>query len=269
MRTRSQRYESIRAALSEQDESISIPGLPSYSLMHAYTLFLPVLCYGTKALQGRKRWLALVGLLVLCFVVYDTFVTTSLLLMIAMLIFTFFYSDKSNVLFFIVFGIIAIVVYILYKAGAFISLIDWMMPAFEGTPVEFKLNDFKDSMMQGHITGGSITGRMDYHDVSIDAFFRNPIFGSSVAGGHSTLMDRLGGMGLVVGLPFIMIFASFIQNMLKKFETRKAKVFFWVGIVVGIVFLYEKGNWGYQSWLMYMVLMPRGILVFERKSKEL
>ena len=268
-----QRYGSLRAALDEEIAEASIaevsaPGLPGYPLMHAYTLFLPVLCYGMKAFEGAKKWWTLVGLLVLCFVVYDTFVTTSLILMIFIVIFTVFYSDKSNVLFFVVFGIIAIVIYILYKAGVFISLIDWMLPAFEGTPVEYKLNDFKDSMMQGHITGGSITGRMDYHDVSKQAFYNNPIIGSSVAGGHSSILDRLGGMGLVGALPFIMIFVTIFRQIYKLYTTKLAKAFFFVGVVVGVVFLYNKGLFNSEGWLMYAVLMPMGIMVFEQQSSK-
>lgn len=269
-----QRYGSLRAALDEETAEasmaeVSAPGLPGYPLMHAYTLFLPVLCYGVKAFGGAKKWWALLGLIVLCFVVYDTFVTTSLILMIAMIIFTVFYSDKSNMLFFIIFGVVAIVIYMLYKAGAFISLIDWLLPAFEGTPVEYKLNDFKDSMLQGHITGGSITGRMDYHDVSKESFYKNPIFGSSNVGGHSSLLDRLGGMGLLGALPFIMMFVAIFRQIYKLYTTKLAKVFFFVGVVLSFVFLYNKGLFGCEGWLMYAVLMPMGIMVFEQNTLEL
>ena len=260
------RFNSLREALKQQDEILIVPGLPSYSLMHAYTLFLPMLCYGTKALHGRKKWLALIGLLVLCFVVYDTFVATSLIIMILMLVFTIFYSEKSNTFFFIIVGVLAIIAYILYKVGAFITLIDWMMPAFEGTPVEFKLNDLKSSMLQGQVTGGSITGRQNLHAISWNSFFHNPIFGTSVVGGHSSLMDRFGGMGMVAGIPFLMIIISYIRQAAKYYQTRMAKTFYWVGIVVGMVFLYMKGNWGGEAWLVFMVLMPMGIRDYESKA---
>ncbi|MBO6023318.1 MAG: hypothetical protein J6P83_00495 [Bacteroidales bacterium] len=259
-------YNSIREALMEQnEESFSVPGLPGYTLMHAYTFFLPVMCYVTKAVNVGKKWLAIAGLSVLCFVIYDTFVTTSLLVMIACIVFTIFYSDKSNLLFFFIFGILALLLYIMYKAGVFISLIDWIMPAFEGTPVEFKLNDFRDSMLQGQLTGGSITGRMDFHDVSKGGFISNPIFGSSVSGGHSSLLDRLGGMGLVGALPFIMMFIAIFRQMYKLYTTKLARAFFFVGVIVGFVFLYNKGLFGSEGWLVYTVLMPIGILSFEYK----
>lgn len=263
------RYGSIREAqrLSDQGISISVLGLPSYSLMHAYTLFLPVFCYGVKVFSGRKKWLLLLGLLVLSFVVYDTFVTTSLVIMIVMLIFTIFYSDNRSV-FFLVFGGLAIVIYVLYKAGFFISLIDWMMPTFEGTVVEPKLVDFRDYMMHENIEDGAIMGRQNLHTISWNSFYQNPFFGTSIVGGHSSLIDRFGGMGIVAGLPYLMIFITFVRQMVRQYTTKKAKTFFLVGIITGFVYLYEKGNWGCEAWLMYMVLMPMGILSLENTQSK-
>ena len=260
------RYSSLRAALAETDEDVYVKGLPSYSLMHAYVLFLPVLCYGLKVLDGRKKLWPLIGLLILCFVIYDTFVTTSLIVTISILLFTLIYSEKHRIRFLLISIILVSIVFVLYKEGFFIPLIDWVMPAFKGTAVEFKLNDFKISMMQGHITGGSITGRQDYHGISWSSFFSDPFFGTSVVGGHSSLMDRFGGMGLIAGLPFVMIFVSFIRQMVKLYKTKTAKAFFWVGVLAGLTFLYQKGNWGCESWLMYVVLTPIGLLTFERYS---
>lgn len=264
-----QRYGSIRAALIEENaEDISVPGLPSYSLMHAYTLFLPMFCYGTKVFKDIKKWLMLMGLFVMCFVVYDTFVTTSLLVMIGVLLFTILYSEKNKGLSWIVFFILLIIIFVLYRFGFFVSFIDWIMPAFEGTAVEFKLNDFKQSMQIGQLTGAHIVGRQNLHYISWNSFFINPFFGNSIAGGHSVLIDRFGGMGVVTGIPFLMIFISSIQQLTKIYHTKMAKIFYWVGVIISFVYLYEKGLWGKENWLVYLVLMPMGILFFEQKSLE-
>lgn len=261
-----QQYESLRAAYKEEQRDLqpAVPGLPGYSLMHAYTLFLPVMCHLLKVQSGKWRLFVFVGLIVLCFVIYDTFVTTSLILMIGILMFTLFYSDKGNTSFLITFSILSFSLYILYENGAFVAIIDWIMPAFTDTPVQDKLSDFKDSMLQGHIKGGSITGRMDHHAISRNAFFENPLFGASTAGGHSALLDRLGGIGLFGTIPFVMILISFIQQMAKRYRTRMSKSFFWVGVIVSFVYLYNKGNWSSESWLMFLVLMPMGILAFDK-----
>lgn len=260
------RYNSIREALAEQEMSIRIPGLPGYSLMHAYIVLLPVLCYGVKVFQGQKKRWTIVGLLILCFVVYDTFVTTSLIIMAFIVFMTLLYDKKRFNLIFIIIPLIALVFFVLYKAGVFISVIDWIMPWFENTPVEKKLLDFKKSMIEGSLSGGNIVGRQNLHAISWRSFFQNPFFGTSVVGGHSSLIDRFGGMGFVASLPFVMIFVSFIKRMVKMYDTKTAKMFFWIGTISAFIFLYEKGNWGCEAWLMYMVLMPMGILVYEKQS---
>ena len=90
--------------------------------------------------------------------------------------------------------------------------------------------------------------------------------GASNVGNHSSLLDRFGGMGFIAGFPFVMIFVSFIKRMVKMYETKTAKVFFWIGTICAFIFLFQKGNWGCEAWLMYMVLMPMGIKVFEHNT---
>lgn len=258
------RFNSLRdALLDENQEDVNIAGLPSYGLMHSYTLFLPVLCYCVKVYKGNQRLFSFIGLIVLCFVIYDTFVTTSLLLMIVILLFTILHSDKNIQKSFIIMAALALLFFLLYETGFFVSLIDLIMPAFEGTAVKPKLIDMRDSMIQGHVTGDSLTARQDLHALSVNSFLNNPLFGGSKVGGHSSLMDRLGGMGLFVGFPFIMIIISFVKRANKLYKTTMAKSFLGIGIVVGFMYLYNKGNWGAENWLFYMVLLPIGLLVAE------
>ena len=185
--------------------------------------------------------------------------------MVFIVLMTMLHDRKHVNLIFIIIPIIALIFIVLYKAGVFISLIDWIMPWFENTPVEKKLLDFKKSMIDESLVGGQLVGRQNLHAISWHSFFQNPFFGTSVVGGHSSLIDRFGGMGFVAGLPFVMIFISFIKRMVKMYDTKTAKIFFWIGTISAFVFLYQKGNWGSEAWLMYMVLMPMGIKTFENK----
>ena len=262
------RYNSLREALSiEGREMIHIAGLPGYSLMHSYTFFLPVMCYATKTMKGWKKILSIIGIIVLSFVIYDTFVTTSLIVGIAIIFVSLIYKGGDTTVFWFTGGFLLLVIYTLYLFGLFISLIDWMMPAFEDTPVESKLLDFRASMVENTLTGGTIEGRLDLHRKSWDSFMQNPLLGmgASNVGNHSSLLDRFGGMGFIAGFPFVMIFVSFIKRMVKMYETKTAKVFFWIGTICAFIFLYQKGNWGGEAWLIYMSLMPMGIKTFENK----
>ena len=219
-----------------------------------------------KVNKGWKKTLSIIGVLVLCFVIYDTFVTTSLLVMLGILVFSLFYTNKNKSL--MVFFSIPLLLALLfmYKSGFFISILNWIMPLFEGTAVESKLVDMISSINQGQLTGGTLTGRQYLHAISWNSFLQNPLFGTSVVGEHSSLLDRMGGMGLAAALPFVMIFISFIRRMVKLYETKMSRVFFWAGTIAAFMFLYEKGNWGCESWIMYLVLMPMGIWVLEDKK---
>lgn len=259
-------YGSIREALRESDQEINILGLPSYSLMHAYTLMIPAACYAIRVSRERNKIIALFALLVLAFVVYNTFVTTSLLLMVAAMVYLFAYKESSTATRAGVVVLLMFIFFVIYETGGLVSFIRWIMPAFEGTAVEPKLLDMEQSMISGHFEGGTITGRQSLHQQSWDAFWHNPIVGTSGAvGGHSALIDRLGGMGLLAFVPFLMMILSAIKMLSSLFSTKQARTFFMAGIIMGFAFMYTKGLWGSEAWLLYFVLMPYSISVFENK----
>lgn len=261
------RYNSLRAALTEVGGELVIPGLPGYSLMHAYTLFLPALCYAINLYHKRMNWYIIICVLLLCYVIYSTFVTTSLLIMITIILFSVLYKDKRRSLFWILMIAAFFFLYLMYEAGLFISFIDLIIPYFEHTPVERKLLDFRTSLMEGQMVGGSITGRQYLHSISWNSFLENPLWGTSKVGRHSSLLDRFGGMGIIGGIPFVMIFIEFFKSSRKLFITKRARSYFSIGTFAAFLYLYEKGNWGCESWFMYMIMMPMTIWVFENSNQ--
>lgn len=259
-----QRYSSLREAMAEQENSIDIPGLPGYSLMHAYTLFAPPLCYGLRYANKKIRLISIVALAILSLVIISTYVTTSLIVLLGIIIFTILYSSKRTLLFWGVMSLIALILYICYEDGLFVDFIDWIKPWFSDTAVEQKLDDFRASMVEGQLTGGTITVRQNLHDISWNSFFENPLWGTSVVGGHSAIIDRLGGLGLMGALPFLMIIITFTIHAKKMLFTKESRSFFILGIVASFLYLYEKGLWGAESWLIMMVMTPMAICVLEK-----
>ena len=253
-------YSSLRAALAEHDETMRVVGLPSYSLMHAYTLLVPVACFAVKMSTGIKKMLSFFALIILCYVIYSTFVTTSLVITIAVIVFAFSYNGHRSSYYTTV-CILALVIWVLYEAGFFLWVVDAIYPFFDGTAVQQKLDDFRESMIHDELQGSTITSRQNLHEISLNAFFSSPIWGSSSVGGHSSLLDRLGGLGLLGGIPFVMIFVSFYKMGCRWFASYALHTFFILSLFVGIVFLYQKGNWGSESWLMMMVMMPLSLSV--------
>jgi len=260
-------YQSIRNALTDSVSSngtMGVIGLPSYSLMHAYTLLVPAMCYWVKiSTTIKEKLLSYVALVIICLMVYDTFVTTSLIILVCILLFSLFYKDSNNITYLFIF--ISFLFIILWKIGFFALIIDSIMPLFDGTPVESKLIDFKQSALGLDSENNTLEGRVDLHKISTDSFWENPIWGTSVVGGHSALLDRFGGMGILGGLPFIMLLISFMNIMKRMYLTKIARTFFYMVIMSSLVFIYEKGLWGCENWLMMMVLAPQFILFLEKR----
>ena len=126
-------------------EDFYVPGLPGYSLMHAYTLFLPSLCYASKYLKSKEKLLYLFLLIVLCFVVIDTYVTTSLVIMIMVLVLSMVYSERHRNILGIVLALLFVIAFFCYEFGVFSFLVDLLLPFFRGTAVESKLVDLQST----------------------------------------------------------------------------------------------------------------------------
>lgn len=250
----------------ELEEEITIPGLPGYGLMHAYTLLIPALCYGVRSKHGKYRFLMLLILAVYCFVVTRTSVTTSIVLMAFILVFSLFYSERNVISTAFTLGLLAFLVYLFYLADGFVLLIDWLSPFFEGTAVEPKIVDLKYSMTVGHIEGETFTNRQDLHQQSWDCFIQNPLFGTENVGGHSNVIDRLGGMGLIGAIPYFMIFVVYLKEIKVFFESQTAKVFSYLTFFIAFIYLYQKGNWSDSNWLFLLVIAPAVMQIFVKEE---
>lgn len=274
-----QKYGSIREALQEQNAAnegsgtttkLMVPGLPSYALMHAYTLFLPALCFAVKRLGrtsilDRRKWLiAMAALLILVYVIFGTYVTTSYTIMLFILLFTIFYTGSSLDTF--IFFFVMVVLFALYYSGVFVTILQTILPFFEGTVVEPKILGFINDLTVGNENASYLGVRENLHAVSWHGFINNPLFGGGqdTVGGHSTAVDRLGGMGILVFVPYFMIYFMFTKHMLRKFLTKQGRVFFLVLLAASATYLYEKGLWGAENWLFMMIITPYTILWIEK-----
>ena len=247
-----------------QDMVGSLSLLPSYSLMHAYVFGLPPICYAFKCIHSKWRWGILAMIFLHVYVIVQTYVTTSLSVVIPFLLIVFLYNERYKSFTFLLYAFLLAILYVLYQADFFISLIDFLFPYFQGTPVESKLVDIKASMMVGELQGGTIDVRQNLHDISWNSFFQNPLWGTSIVGRHSSLIDRLGGMGLFAFIPFVMIIISFFQQVVKLINDKLAKYFLFSGIIVIGIFLFMKGLFGFEGWLFLLVFLPTVIIDVEK-----
>jgi hypothetical protein len=254
------------AVTNEAINHVKVIGVPNYTLMHGYIIVLPAIFYGIKALKNTHKWLVFGISALFVFIIINTYITTSLVVTIALIVFAFMYDVKNKAksflfLFLVFFGII-----FLHMSGVFLTLFDYLLEYFYGTPVYEKIIGFKHIYESGDVenSGGHITGRMSLHDMSWTAFSENFLIGgNSPVGGHSSMLDRLGGMGLLVFIPFIMIIISQIRMILLVIKNSEQRVYYYLGIVAGLTLLYQKGLFGQEGWLFLMVILPGLIITFK------
>lgn len=247
----------------------SIIGIPGYALMHAYIIVIPALLYGLKSLDGKYKYMLIVITAVFIYIILNTYITTSLVITFGVIAFHLLFDMENKTKSFFYVFLLFLFVFILHISGVFVHLFDLLIDFFKGTSVEPKIEGFKYIYLYGDIesSGGHITGRMNLHDMSWKAFFENIfIGGTSAVGGHSMLIDRLGGMGLLAFIPFIMMIVVQIKLSLKTIINKEQRVYYYLGLLSSFTLLYQKGLFGQEGWLFMMVLMPSMIITFEKQS---
>ena len=165
--------------------------------------------------------------------------------------------------------ILSVAVFYIVQLGALDSILQSTSESYEGTAVSGKIRDFRTSLEEGELVGGTVEGRGNAHQISWDNFFMNPLWGGGRSGDHSVLLDRLGTGGLVLFVPFIMIFILIANSQRKKIKTPQARYFYYMGLICSFVVMYAKGLFATEGWLFYCVLLPQMIFVFENSGNNL
>lgn len=257
----------LRIDDSGENDSFGIVGLPLYTLMHGYLLMLPAMLYNYRvALSGRKI-MAIVLLMAFCYLIYASYITTSLILAVICVLFALIYNSKKKMVTVAVLLLLLTGVWIMYATGFAVQMLERLIVFYDGTFVADKLMDLQDSLMTKDVRGSSILGRVEYHDISERSFLSNPILGNGVVGGHSSLMDRLGGMGLVVFIPFIGLIISVLRRFYSLMMYEDSKAYYLLSAFVIFVILYNKGLFGKEGWLIAAVVIPACFISFQNYKK--
>lgn len=244
-------------------------GLPGYDLMHAYTLMILPLCLWVKESAGKIRYCYLAILLLFAYMVTQTAVSTSLVVMAVAVLFARIFDIKKLQRSILVLSLLLFIGYVLSQYGFFLKVVDGLMPYFEGTAVSLKLEDLHTSMVQGQVTGSSLTGRMNHHQTSIDSFLKNPIVGSDLAGRHSKILDLLGAMGLLAFIPYFMILYTGLRRYAFRIKDKELKSYLYFSFILAGVYLCTKGIFGSPGYLFMMVIVPCLLMCvssFKRKN---
>ena len=238
-----------------------------YDFMHTYSLMIFPLCLCVKSAVRMKRVLWLLLLLAFCYLVIRTAITTSIVIALISIIAVLFYRPGKGLRTAFSFMFLALILLVLNSFGAFAAILDSLMRYFEGTPVEYKLQDIKESILRGSLIGDSLTVRMDLHTMSWTAFFRNPILGSEGVGGHSKLLDLAGSAGLLAFVPYLMIIISVLKGYVRLVKLPESKAYLVISFLLSGICLYTKGIFGTPGYLCMFVIVPSIIMSLDHKEQ--
>ena len=219
------------------------PWLPNYTLMSCYSFLIPVLGYGYRSFDHKinnVRWLFLGMIILFVYFVYKSEITTSLVSTIFIILFIIIYQRGGN-------------------ERTILLFLDFLVDAYEGTVAQIKIIEFRD-MLMGEEEEGNVQLRAKLREMSFNCFLQNPLIGTSGVGGHSSIMDRLGSMGLLGFIPFIMMIILNIKMWYKLMPEKSAKYFYIGGVTIMAMFLYVKGLFSGQGMLCLFFVVPVTII---------
>ena len=256
--------ENLLRSTVEGENIVTLPGVPYYTLVHAYALILMPLLYLTRCIKGKKSILVWTFFLLISFVVFSSKVTTILLVLLISL-FWYLINQKSSSRTLAVFTIVSFLTLFLYVTGVLNLLLDGFAELFKNDDSYYgKIKAITSTLQnsKGSDTS-SVDDRGNLHYISWNVFFSNPLFGGNGVGGHSGIIDRLGGLGVFGFIPFIMFVFLYVRYTNMIFHTKFQRRYYFASVVMVFLLLYEKGLFGQEGWLFFLVLIPSIMMLGE------
>lgn len=231
--------------------------LPHYSLLHAYILVVPSTLLAFKLIDDKSKYFFLFVTIYTFFVIAKSSITTTIVMAIVVFVFMLMYSEQSDQKSLARALGVSFILFFLLQAGVIEGIMNAVVDFYKDTGSASKMRLFRDMLIGNEITSGnSLETRGNLHQVSVDAFFANPLTGSDKVGEHSCLLDRLGGLGLLGFIPYVIFLYSVFKGALNAFRLKSIITGFYVVAACALLLLYEKGTFGQECWLFLLVIAP-------------
>ena len=196
-------------------------------------------------------------MIMLFFIIIYSYVTAIIIVLVGVIVFSVIISraKKGTVAVWIFF--LFLILILLFAFGVIDIILDQIAEFYMGTSTYGKMKSIKYAL-----NGQRTLNRTSFHMQSWYAFENNPIIGSMPVGGHSSVLDRLGGLGLLGFIPFTGMFISIIK-VENRHYSNKAINYYHLMVCATLVLLYEKGLFGAEGWLFFGVLCPACLTTFD------
>lgn len=210
------------ANLSRFYQSLNIGG---FDFIYHLPFLAPLMIYLFK--KSSKWWLkvlALGGLTVLALTIYEAQYTTALVLS-AVSITLIFLPEKVDMKKMVFYYFILL--FLLYFFASSVSLfLGQMSEKTEVSVYTERLGNISELFAGEDLSGNDANNRLLLYQKSINSFVQNPFMGSSSSfGGHSFILDMLGGYGLLGLIVAICGLYNLYKNSVRRYRSRSIYVF--------------------------------------------
>lgn len=241
-------------------------GLWSYTAFHAIALVFIAFWGLYKYSSGKIKIISILVALAVLFIVAQIAVTTTFIYIgLVLLILVYMKWSKRALIAWSVIAILLVVALVYLDA-----ILDWLLGIYTGSDMEPKIRDFIDIVHGGNGYHATVDGRENFQQENIDAFFKNPLFGTAMArgtGGHSCIWMRFAGGGIFCGIFYVIMLIKLFFKWYKIFSPliRPYYLLAWLG---AIILLYNKGLFGEEGFSMIAVIVPAILLMYPLNQKN-
>lgn len=258
----------LRMAMrTEYYEIDAVLGAPRYSLMHAYVIIAPTLLFACIVNKGRKKTISIIFFVMLTYMIFRTYISTTILLYLGMIGIVYLKSS-GNTSKFVFRSIIMCFLLVFIMIGGAKILFDFSYDFFKGSYAQSKMDELGLLISGSEVGDNSLSSRENLYAISLRSFLDNPLIGHPKIGGHSNMLDRLGGMGLLCFIPYLMFVVSVWKSVDKQlFLYPRSRFYYRLGVLAVIILLSVKGLFSYEGWAFYAVILPVSALYLSQKER--
>lgn len=249
-------------------------GVCEYTMPHAIPILIPplVMWIKNRSIKGNIRLLSLIVLIFILLLIYISGTTTPLLVALLALSCSLLVNRKkslsTNIIRIIV--VAALLLPVLNK-DVQLSIIHGLESVIPEDNSNYnKLVDFENLIMFDETTG-DVEERRGLYDASLSSFFDNILIGGSKTaslGGHSILLDRLGSLGLVGTIPYLVFIWLLAKSVYKRLPDEN-KVYYVIGVICFLLMLALKNMDGTWMWITMCVFLPVMMLPYYSYGRRL
>lgn len=245
-------------------------GLATYVMPHALPCIIPVLILGIKIIKDKfTKWLMVVSLVACLLLVYLSGSTTPVLTAMVAVVLGIFTSNKTGAKQLVTLGILFAIVY------AIVSSKEIMLPLLRDLDdllnnegyFHKKILSFEELIAYGE-TSGDMEEREDLYMITWKAIISNSVIGVDYeTGGHSTLLDCWGRLGIIGLIPFLLFIISQVKMSCQRIS-KNSRLYYYEGVFVAFIMLVLKNVAGWESWLFLFTVLPLLTIYVERMGIE-